>query len=227
MASRYLNQCWFIFGGVLWHPPDNNFTGSSRTIIQYNEQEDYTSKITIPLLTVGNELNKIWLYIGIYYRHLKYFRENLQIVSNESLRRPTSPPCQEPEQHFDKNTPDSKVRGANMGPTWVLPAPDGPHIAPWTLLSGTRPVIIFGGPTPPCQHLDPVDIFVTEEWKTDAFEATSQIANFMGPTWGPTWVLSAPDGPHVGPMNLAIRVTYIGWACSLSDIFPAPQVIRG
>ena len=24
-------------------------------------------------------------------------------------------------------TPDSKVRGANMGPIWVLPAPDGPH----------------------------------------------------------------------------------------------------
>ena len=23
---------------------------------------------------------------------------------------------------------------------------------------------------------------------------------------GPTWVLSATDGPHVGPMNLAIRV---------------------
>ena len=22
---------------------------------------------------------------------------------------------------------------------------------------------------------------------------------------GPTWVLSAPDGPHVGPMNFAIR----------------------
>ena len=28
-----------------------------------------------------------------------------------------------------KNNPDSKVHGANMGPTWVLPAP-------WTLLSG-------------------------------------------------------------------------------------------
>ena len=25
---------------------------------------------------------------------------------------------------------------------------------------------------------------------------------------GPTWVLSAPDGPHVGPMNLAIRVGF-------------------
>ena len=26
-----------------------------------------------------------------------------------------------------------------------------------------------------------------------------------GTNMGPTWVLSAPDGPHVGPMNLAIR----------------------
>ena len=23
---------------------------------------------------------------------------------------------------------------------------------------------------------------------------------------GPTWVLAAPGGPHIGPMNLAIRV---------------------
>ena len=27
-----------------------------------------------------------------------------------------------------------------------------------------------------------------------------------GATVGPTWVLSAPDGPHVGPMNLAIWI---------------------
>ena len=25
-----------------------------------------------------------------------------------------------------------------------------------------------------------------------------------GPNMGPNWVLSAPDGPHDGPMNLAI-----------------------
>ena len=31
---------------------------------------------------------------------------------------------------------DSKVHGANMGPTWVLLAPDGPMLAAWTLLSG-------------------------------------------------------------------------------------------
>ena len=26
--------------------------------------------------------------------------------------------------------PDRKVHGANMGPTWVLSAPDGPHVVP-------------------------------------------------------------------------------------------------
>ena len=38
--------------------------------------------------------------------------------------------------HID--TPDSKVHGANMGPTWVLSAPDGPNVGPRTVLSGTR-----------------------------------------------------------------------------------------
>ena len=32
-----------------------------------------------------------------------------------------------------KNTPDNKVHGANMGPTWVLSAPDGPHDGPMIL----------------------------------------------------------------------------------------------
>ena len=33
-----------------------------------------------------------------------------------------------------------------------------------------------------------------------------------GANMGPTWVLSAPDGPHVGSMNLAIR----GWFATIS-----------
>ena len=32
-----------------------------------------------------------------------------------------------------------------------------------------------------------------------------------GVKMGPTWVLSAPDGPHVGPMNVAIRVYLSVW----------------
>ena len=37
--------------------------------------------------------------------------------------------------HFSNNSlwhsnPDSKVHGANMGPTWVLSSPGGPHVGP-------------------------------------------------------------------------------------------------
>ena len=32
-----------------------------------------------------------------------------------------------------------------------------------------------------------------------------------GANMGPTCVLSAPDGPHVGPINLAIRERYDCW----------------
>ena len=35
---------------------------------------------------------------------------------------------------------------------------------------------------------------------------TYPVSKVHGANMGPTWVLSAPDGPHVGPMNLAIRV---------------------
>ena len=34
-------------------------------------------------------------------------------------------------------SPDNKIHGTNMGPTWVLSASDGPHVGPWTLLSGS------------------------------------------------------------------------------------------
>ena len=34
----------------------------------------------------------------------------------------------------EHNTPDSKVHVANMGPTWVLPAPDGPHVGPMNIV---------------------------------------------------------------------------------------------
>ena len=37
------------------------------------------------------------------------------------------------------NNPDSKVHWANMGPTWVLSAPDGPHVGHVNLLSGYMP----------------------------------------------------------------------------------------
>ena len=42
----------------------------------------------------------------------------------------------------------------------------------------------------------------------------TQIAKFMGPSWDPPWVLSAPDGPHDGPMNIAIWVVQKYGLCS-------------
>ena len=46
---------------------------------------------------------------------------------------------------------------------------------------------------------------------TSTLNVIAQIAKFMGPTWGPSWVQSAPDGSHVGPMNLAIREVAKFW----------------
>ena len=41
-----------------------------------------------------------------------------------------------------------------------------------------------------------------------------------GDNMGPTWALSAPGGPHVAPMNLAIRVYSLNdkWSCTPQDI---------
>ena len=36
-------------------------------------------------------------------------------------------------QWYDNRLPDSKVHGANMGPTWVLSAPGEPHVGPMNL----------------------------------------------------------------------------------------------
>ena len=40
--------------------------------------------------------------------------------------------------------PDSEVHGANMGPTWVLSAPDGPHVGPVNLAIGVVNTNVLG-----------------------------------------------------------------------------------
>ena len=37
--------------------------------------------------------------------------------------------------------PESKVHGTNMGPTWVLLAPDGPHVGPMNLALGVGDIV--------------------------------------------------------------------------------------
>ena len=57
-----------------------------------------------------------------------YYANNLHLAGNN-----TNQLC---EWHPSRNAyynPDNKVHGANMGPTWVLSAPDGPHVGPINL----------------------------------------------------------------------------------------------
>ena len=48
--------------------------------------------------------------------------------------------------HSWQHYPDSKVHVANMGPTWILPAPDGPHDGPMNFairVDTCRPMATF------------------------------------------------------------------------------------
>ena len=51
-----------------------------------------------------------------------------------------------------------------------------------------------------------------------------------GANMGPTWVLSAPDGTHVGPINLAIRVGartgLASHAMAMTDNYPVRKAAR-
>ena len=48
--------------------------------------------------------------------------------------------------------------------------------------------------------------FISLSCKCLLYSETFPDSKFHGANMGPTWVLSAPDGPHVGLTNLAIRV---------------------
>ena len=55
------------------------------------------------------------------------------------------------EKCLEKNIhgiPDSKVHGANMGPTWVLSAPGGPHVGPINLTIRDVHCPLFSNPCP-------------------------------------------------------------------------------
>ena len=71
---------------------------------------------------------------------------------------------------------------------------------------GTTLLLVQSYKTPPYKNTS-----VQSPWKI-GHERVVQASNVVlwpskvhGANMEPTWVLSAPDGPHVGPMNLAVR----------------------
>ena len=52
-------------------------------------------------------------------------------LSNFKVAQLFKPPIPRPQDPMrPNNNPNIKVHGANMGPNWVLSAPDGPHVGP-------------------------------------------------------------------------------------------------
>ena len=54
-----------------------------------------------------------------------------------------------------------------------------------------------------------------------------QKAMFIGAKMGPNWVLLAPVGPHVGPINLAVRVIDVQGIKLSASANEAPLIIVG
>ena len=85
------------------------------------------------------------------------------------------------------------------------PRPSDSYMRPYPMLS-LIPIMV--------RHLIDLDM-------QHKYMLTNAIVQVHGANMGPTWVLAAPDGPHVGPMNLAIKVlswmeaiiTTVLWLC--------------
>ena len=92
------------------------------------------SKSKLYQISVGNLGRFYW-----FYHKYKSSQKLIDLLTLELQRSLFPPPNYIREicfhtLHLGTNDlidlPDSKVHGANMGPTWVLLAPDGPHIGP-------------------------------------------------------------------------------------------------
>ena len=70
-----------------------------------------------------------------------------------------------------KSTPDNKVHGANMGPTWVLSAPDGPLVGPMNLAIRDSPGKIWrefcGLKKQRCSNVCNIILHWTRPWHWD------------------------------------------------------------
>ena len=96
--------------------------------------------------------------------------------------------------------PDSKIHGANMGPTWVLSAPDGPHVGPMNL--AIRVVT----------------------WFPDSGRPGAKLIISLGWCPPPLWLLHKPS-PHCP----ACRTTFIATrfrVAVICPIIPVPHCIR-
>ena len=70
-------------------------------------------------------------------RHITWdlikFSVNIKFIGNITSRFKFNEGGMRKKRGAFYKIPDSNIHGANMGPTWVLSAPNGPHVGPTKL----------------------------------------------------------------------------------------------
>ena len=77
---------------------------------------------------------------------------------------------------WQDNSPDSKVHGAIMGPTWVLLAPDGTHVGPMNL--AIRECLFFSSKSEWCSTSLSLCVYETL-WNTKLWPCNKNCSSFM------------------------------------------------
>ena len=81
--------------------------------------------------------------------------------------------------------PDSKVHGVDMGPTWVLSAPDGPHVGPINL--AIRDVVRKKPDTKEVKLMRGQFVHIMMSWHGNAFRITAHLwRDSTGHWWNPS-----------------------------------------
>ena len=111
--SSYVSGCWFLFIKVTWH-----------------ERHSVSNYRKLNLLSNGVfklRIKKTHLISAL----LALCGENIPVTTEFSWRMAND--NSKTRGQVMRAVPDSKVHGANMGPTWVLSSPGGPHVSPMNL----------------------------------------------------------------------------------------------
>ena len=102
------------------------------------------------ILLLRQPAHNIFVYMIRYYRNCSVHRttHSSKHIDNVPQKNYSNSICMfvtvGPQRHFNLY---SKVHGANMGPTWVLSAPDGPHVGPINLaIRVRRYLLVFVAP---------------------------------------------------------------------------------
>ena len=126
-----------------------------------------------------------------------------------------------------RHIPNSKFHGANMGPTWVLSAPDGSHVGPMNLAVRDNLVAIFVAailvPMPVMQsslcnslqdwvpYMKPMCLRSSHKIQWLGFmigHKDTLTARFVGPTWGPSGANRTQMPPTCWPHEICYLGSY-------------------